>query len=154
MTATIRLVIAGSRTVSPSLEDIDREVAVLWAIASGLELHDVTGEIAARHLLEVICGDAAGADTAGEIWARHRGVPVHHEPITRADIEQHGKYAGPRMRNRRMAERGTHLLAFWDGVSAGTADMVCRMVARGKPAFVVPTRPRPRGRRQQGGRSS
>lgn len=96
-------------------------------------------------LLEHLAGDLPTvADACGSLWARHHQIPLHHEPIVPADIAEHGKYLGPRMRNRRMAERGDVLLAFWDGVSGGTSDMVCRMVARGKPVRVVPYRPRPR----------
>lgn len=146
MTPTIRLIIAGSRTVAPTIEEIDCAVLDLVERAMNLtEVDDYHGPDGARGprywIAEVICGDARGADAAGARWAAARGIQVHHEPIVPDDIARHGKYAGPRMRNRRMAERGTHLLAFWDGVSAGTADMVTRMVARRKPAIVVPTRP-------------
>lgn len=116
------MVIAGSRTVSPTIEDIDAA------------------------LTEVICGDAAGADTCGALWARSRGIPLHHEPVTQDDYAQHGRYMGPKMRNRRMAERGDALLAFWDGTSGGTADMVTRMVARDKPVRVVPYKPTARSK--------
>jgi hypothetical protein len=118
----VKLVIAGSRTVSPTIEDIDAA------------------------LTEVICGDAAGADTCGALWARSRGIPLHHEPVTQDDYAQHGRYMGPKMRNRRMAERGDALLAFWDGTSGGTADMVTRMVARDKPVRVVPYKPTARSK--------
>lgn len=152
MTPTIRLVIAGSRTVDPALEDIDRAVEDLVIDVYDARPGDFAEHGRTSYVLEVISGDARGADTAGERWAKARGIPVHREPITREDIERHGKYVGPRMRNRRMAERGTHLIAFWDGVSAGTADMVTRMVARGKPACVVPYKaaPRSKPRRKDG----
>jgi len=132
----MRLIIAGSRTVSPTIEDIDREARELLLDLLAVD-SDKPVEFTA-HFTEVICGDASGADSAGAHWARHHGIPLHHEPITREDMAVHGKYLGPKMRNRRMAERGTHLLAFWDGKSGGTADMVCRMVAREKMARVVP----------------
>lgn len=135
----MKLIIAGSRTVSPTIADIDREmVTVLHRI--GLTLcadRDYKDAVT-----EVISGDANGADMAGAEWAKARGIPVHLDPVTPRDYAEHGKYLGPRRRNRRMAERGDALLAFWDGVSGGTADMVTRMLARGKPAFVVPYKPR------------
>jgi hypothetical protein len=135
----VKLVIAGSRTVSPTIAEIDDALAQAlfdWHIPLCAD------KGFADRVLEVICGDAAGVDFAGEQWARARGIPIHHEPITAGDIAQHGKYVGPRMRNRRMAERGTHAIIFWDGVSAGSADMACRMVARSKPVRVVPCKPR------------
>lgn len=96
---------------------------------------------------EVVCGDARGGDYAGNRWAIHHGIPVHHEPILEEDIRRYGKYLGPRMRNRRVAERADVGIAFWDGKSGGTADFVCRMVARMKHVSVVPTRPTVRTRR-------
>ncbi len=133
----ISLIIAGSRTVRPTLADIDAALLLLLAPHSieAIKLDDVT---------EVISGEAHGADTCGREWAIRNKIPVHREPITPEDMA-HGKYLGPRWRNRRMAERGTHLLAFWDGISGGTSDMVCRMVARGKPVRVIPTRKYKRG---------
>jgi hypothetical protein len=142
VSAIVQLVIAGSRTVSPTIEEIDRAVENLVIDVYGARPGDFAEHGRGTYVLEVICGDAAGADSAGEQWARSRGIPIHHEPITPADIAQHGKYAGPRMRNRRMAERGTHAIIFWDGVSAGSADMCTRMVARNKPVGVVPCKPR------------
>lgn len=129
----MKLIIAGSRTVSPTIDDIDAAFDDLVIVRMDVR--------------EVICGDAAGADTAGARWAQARGVLIHHEPVTQADYETHGRYLGPKMRNRRMAERGDGLIAFWDGTSRGTADMVTRMVARGKPVRVVPMKAAARSRR-------
>lgn len=92
-------------------------------------------------IIEVICGCAPGADLAGERWAKAVGVPVHHEPITKEDVQRWGKYLAPKMRNRRMAERGDLAIVFWDGKSSGSPDLVARMVGRGKVVSVVPTRP-------------
>lgn len=133
----MRLVIAGSRTVSPTLAEVEAGIATL---------RQRYGDLVVAVIEEVISGDAAGADNAGAAWAVTNGVPVHHEPIQRDDITTHGKYLGPRMRNRRMAERGDAALLFWDGRSGGTADMCIRMVARGKPVLVVPMRARSRRR--------
>jgi hypothetical protein len=126
----ISLIIAGSRTVRPSLADIDATFDDLLFVRA--DVH------------EVVCGGANGGDAAGREWAIRNKIPVHLEPITPEDMS-HGKYLGPRWRNRRMAERGTHLIAFWDGISGGTSDMVCRMVARDKPVRVIPTRKHRRG---------
>lgn len=144
MTATIRLVIAGSRTVYPSIADIDREVREmlleLWAADPNEPVRF------AEHIIEVISGRSpgGGADDAGEAWARHHGIPVHPEPITDADWERWGKYLAPKARNARMAERATHALCFWDRKSNGTTDMHARMGIRGKPSRIVPYEPRRR----------
>lgn len=69
---------------------------------------------------EVISGTARGADRLGEQWAREYGFSVIRMP---ADWESHGKAAGY-IRNEEMAKIGTHLVAFWDGQSRGTRNMI------------------------------
>lgn len=142
----VRLIIAGSRGCNPTDEQITAEVAKLpvdWGEAGA------TPEMIRVRIVEVVCGDAAGSDLAGERWARGLGIPVHHEPIREEDIRQFGKYLGPRMRNRRMAERGTHAIVFWDGMSGGTPDMAIRMLCRGKHVQAVPCRREARRARRQ-----
>lgn len=68
----------------------------------------------------VISGNARGADLAGELWAHANAVPVMLIP---AQWGAHGKSAGP-IRNASMAKRGTYLVAFWDGKSKGTKNMI------------------------------
>ncbi len=122
------VIIAGSRTVSPSVEEIDEAISKLF----NAELWS------AGWWTEVVCGCAPGGDRAGERWAKAKNIAVHHEPITEELVKQYGKWLAPKMRNRRMAERAGGALVFWDGTSSGSADMVCRMVARGKPVEVIP----------------
>lgn len=151
-TRTIRLIIAGSRTVSPTIADIDREVRALVEDEWGLELDDYDhhgGPL--PFVLEVISGRSpgGGADLAGEAWAKHRGIPVHPEPITEEDVRRWGKYLAPKARNGRMAERATHALCFWDRASNGTTDMHARMGIRGKPSRIVAYERRPGRRRER-----
>lgn len=47
-----------------------------------------------------------------------------------------GKRAGP-IRNAQMAEKGTHLLAFWDGESNGTKNMISEAKKRNLEVRVV-----------------
>ncbi len=129
------IIIAGSRTVSPTVEEIDAAIAKL----------DPGGLLwVPDEWDEIVCGMASGADLAGKAWAEARGKSVHKEPITTDDIQRLGKYLGPRMRNRRMSERADGAILFWDGKSGGTADMAIRMLARHKPCEVVPWAPRRR----------
>lgn len=81
-------------------------------------LHNITEEIF------VVCGMARGADTLGERYAKERGYEIHYFP---ADWDKHGKSAGY-IRNREMAENADALVAFWDGKSRGTKNMI--MLAR------------------------
>lgn len=84
---------------------------------------------------EVVCGEAAGADTFGKKWAYSQTpkVPVKSFP---ADWDTHGSAAGP-IRNGEMAEYADALIVFiWDG-SRGSANMLKQMQNRNKPCFVV-----------------
>ena len=69
----------------------------------------------------VISGDAfEGADRFGIEWAEERiKMP--------ADWKAHGKAAGP-IRNQQMAQAADGLIAFWDGRSRGTKDMIEKAV--------------------------
>ncbi len=127
-----RVVIAGSRTVSPSVEEIDDAIGKLPLDFGGTPIY-LPGD-----WTEVICGCAPGGDRAGQRWAEAKQIPVHHEPITEALVKQYGKWLAPKMRNRLMAERGDAAIVFWDGTSSGSADMACRMLARGKAVEVIP----------------
>jgi len=124
----MKLIIAGSRTVSPTPEEISNELRCMEKPENGIRIDPY------EDITEVVSGTADGADAAGEAWADSCRIPVRRFPAAWAI---HGKAAG-KLRNREMAEYGDALLAFWDGMSSGTCDMVTRMVARGKPVRVVP----------------
>lgn len=124
----IKLIIAGSRSLHPTPEEIDAVFDDLLFIAADVSL--------------VISGKAPGADRAGEEWAKARGKPIEGYPIIGADTVPFGRKLAPKMRNRRMAEVGDMAIVFWDGISGGSADMVTRMVARDKPVRVVPMKAR------------
>lgn len=143
----IRLVIAGSKGCDPTDMQIETAVAEILCLDTRQDRGVV--EMQLRECVEeVICGCAPGADRAGERWAKLVGVPVHSEPITAEDVRRWGKYAAPKQRNRRMAERATHALCFWDGMSSGTPDMALRMIIRGKPVVAVPCHRRKRQPKQ------
>jgi len=84
---------------------------------------------------EVVSGGAQGVDRLGEEWAKLNSIPVKVYP---ADWERHGKAAGP-IRNAEMSIYAGGLIAFWDGVSKGTAHMIDMMRDRKKLAYVVRT---------------
>lgn len=142
----VKLIIAGSRTVYPTFEQIDADVLRLpiWG--------DITPDIAriGEVVVQVIGGRSpgGGADDAGEAWAIARGLPFHPEPITDEDYRVHGKYLGPKMRNRRMANIADIALIYWNGHSGGSADICIRMQARGKPTLVIPIKSTRKPKRQ------
>ena len=70
--------------------------------------------------ITVVCGKAREADTLGERYAEERGYAVHYLPV---DWDRYGKSAGY-IRNEEMAKNADALVAFWDGKSRGTKDMI------------------------------
>lgn len=76
-----------------------------------------------------------GADFYGERWAFE---PYNRYTVMRfhPDWDTHGRAAGP-IRNREMADFAEYLVAFWDGVSAGTRDMIDVATAKGLYVHVV-----------------
>lgn len=81
--------------------------------------------------IEIVSGGATGADALGERYAIENGYK-----LTRftADWDRFGKAAGP-IRNEQMAIYANYLIAFWDGASNGTGDMVNRAKRRGIPTI-------------------
>jgi hypothetical protein len=124
----VKLCIFGSRNLLPSIEEIDDEVAHI-----DTRYLDEAGQVRHGRVTQVVSGCASGADLAGERWAKERGVWIERFP---ADWNKHGKGAGP-IRNRAMAVYADVGLAFWNGSSSGTANMVCTMVELNKPVRVV-----------------
>ena len=78
----------------------------------------LSGYIAVKDV--VITGGCRGVDQIAHDWA-HRMFAKNE--VHQADWETHGKAAGP-MRNRQMAEDADLLVAFWDGMSRGTKNMI------------------------------
>lgn len=70
--------------------------------------------------ITVVCGQARGADTLGERYAKERGYSIAYFP---ADWKKYGKRAGY-LRNEQMAQNADALVAFWDGQSRGTGHMI------------------------------
>lgn len=78
----------------------------------------------------IVHGNAKGADRIAGQEGQKLGHLIEEHP---ADWETHGKRAGY-LRNAHMASLGADLcLAFWDGRSRGTSDMVDRAETHGIP---------------------
>lgn len=98
---------------------------------------------------EIVCGKADGADALGEKWAKKWGIPVKEFPApwddikdkpyyqlgTRHDGKQYWKAAGP-YRNGQMRNYADVLVAFWNGKSKGTRDMINQMLEAKKEVHV------------------
>jgi hypothetical protein len=73
--------------------------------------------------ITIICGEAIGADSLGRRYAKENDIQIESYPVTSEDWEMYGKRAGY-LRNVKMAETATHLIAFWNGYSKGTEHMI------------------------------
>lgn len=86
--------------------------------------------------VEIISGGAKGADSLGERYAREFGYKLKRFP---ANWNKYGKAAGP-IRNKEMAlyaaEAKGVLVAFWDGSSRGTYDMITRAEEYGLEVYI------------------
>lgn len=105
----MRVIIAGSRSI--------KDIALVEAAVSE----------SGFAVSQVVSGTATGVDLLGEQWAARRRIPVARFP---ADWDRYGKRAG-HIRNRKMAENADALVAIWDGVSKGTANMIEQASAMG-----------------------
>lgn len=85
------------------------------------------------HEVVIVSGHATGADSLGERYAAERGYKVELFP---ADWNAYGKSAGIR-RNKQMAEIANALIAFWDGQSRGTKNMIDEASARHLPTKII-----------------
>ena len=81
----------------------------------------------------IVSGTARGADQLGERWAEENGHEVIRMP---ADWNRYGKAAGYK-RNEEMAKTAKGLVAFWDGNSRGTSNMIDIAKREGLRVLVV-----------------
>lgn len=101
-----RLIVCGSR----SYRDYDRLAADLDRL--------LVDQLPAVTIVTGAC--PSGADALAARYARERGLLLYEMP---AQWDKWGKWAGP-IRNRQMADYGHACVAYWDGRSRGTADMI------------------------------
>jgi len=97
------IIIAGSRTIT-DYETVKSHLNQLIPVKE-----DIT----------IISGGAKGVDKLGEYYANEYNLPL---TIIPANWDKYGKSAGYK-RNEEMANTATHLIAFYDGLSKGTAHM-------------------------------
>lgn len=100
----MKTIIAGSRTID------DEEV-----IHQAIQIFNKEGFT----LTELVSGTAKGVDKTAESVCNGK-VPIKRFP---ANWNEFGRAAGP-IRNKQMAEYADALIAIWDGLSSGTANMI------------------------------
>jgi hypothetical protein len=84
-------------------------------------------------LTEIVSGCASGIDSDAIEFAEKYKIKLKKFP---ADWDKYGGLAGPR-RNLEMAQYSDALLLIWDGKSRGSANMLSRMKAMGKPIYEI-----------------
>ena len=117
----IKIIIAGGRDFT----DQDKGFPALDDLLLQYDMEN--GDYFGAELVEVVCGEARGADTLGKEWAILRGASVKSFP---ADWDKHGRAAGP-IRNGEMADYADILVAFWDGKTKGTKNMIDQALSKG-----------------------
>lgn len=105
-----KIIIAGSRTFN-DYELVRKTMSALFGNISPSQMEIISGHC------------PSGADRLGEMFAERNGIRLTLFP---ADWDKHGKAAGP-IRNKQMSEYVSsdgYLVAFWDGKSRGTKNMI------------------------------
>lgn len=115
-----RVIVAGSRGFGKS--------SLLYAA-----LDNLLSKVKENDEIVIVSGGANGADKLGEQYAKERGYKLQVYP---ADWDQYGKAAGP-IRNKQMAENADALVAFWDGKSRGTKNMIDEAAKHGLKRRIV-----------------
>ena len=116
----MKLIIAGSRTLSPSPNEIAQ-----FLVDNGISRLRIT---------EVVSGGANGVDRCGELYAAQFNIPTKLFP---ADWKTHKKAAGP-IRNKQMATYAdAALVIMMVGGSKGSMNLVNHMKQLNKPVYIV-----------------
>lgn len=112
----MKVIIAGPRDFLVFIAEVDRAVK-----ASGF------------HVSEVVSGQSAGVDRAGEIWAIRTMTPLHYFPVNWAK----GHRAGPD-RNEQMADYADALIVIrrFGQLTRGTLDMLKKADAASIPHYI------------------
>ncbi len=87
--------------------------------------------------VEIVSGHAKGVDSLGESYAGEHSIQLKVFP---ADWKRYGKAAGP-IRNREMLtyalEQTPIVVAFWNGTSRGTKDMITQAKKAGAEVHII-----------------
>lgn len=111
----IKVVIGGTRTFN------DYELLCCFADKCLLNQKDKD--------ITIISGGCRGTDKLGERYAKDRGYNLE---VFNADWDRYGKKAGV-LRNEEMVKNADYVIAFWDGVSPGTFNLLSLAKRYGKP---------------------
>ena len=119
--ATLRIIVAGSRSITNSK-----------TIYSKLDY--LVSNISDKTNIEIVSGMCRGPDMIGRQWAIDNDIKYKDMP---ADWDGPHKRGAGMARNIDMAWYGTHLAAFYDGVSPGTKNMIYTATKSGLVVKVI-----------------
>lgn len=122
MSKAFKLIIAGGRDFA----DYELMESVITKIREQLAREAFTDII-------IVSGEARGADLMGETYATNYKLKIDRYP---AYWKRDGRGAGF-ARNRRMGEAADGLIAFWDGKSKGTKNMIDVMNSNDKRVAII-----------------
>lgn len=103
------------------------------ATTLAMTINNLAHGIYADKAISIVTGMAPGADLLAYYFAVKHNVVAHKFP---ADWNKHGKSAGM-IRNKQMGDFADGLLAFWDGKSRGTKQMIEYMQSLRKPVDII-----------------
>lgn len=110
----MKIAIVGSRNITEEIYD-----SLCEAIPIGASM--------------VISGGANGVDALAEKYAIENRLPLM---VIRPEYDKYGKCA-PLERNKKIIEQADYVLAFWDGKSRGTAQVIDTCVRTYVPVKVI-----------------
>ena len=133
----MKIIVAGSRSIT----DYELVKRVIFEVLAKYTIMSL-------QIVEIVSGRADGVDLLGERWADENNVkktlfPAAWDdlvtPPVKIKINKFGKIYNALAgfnRNAKMADYADTLIAFWDGKSTGTKDMIDCMAAKGKSYYL------------------
>lgn len=145
----MKLIIAGSRSIK-DYADVKRALLAKGTLkvydGCGYEMDDRSVWERYGMTIEVVSGCAPGVDRLGELFAQKAKLPIIPKPAawkvmtpgcrvkTNSAGEKYNADAG-HIRNKEMGDEADVLLAVWDMISPGTAQMMDYMRSLKKPVY-------------------
>lgn len=86
--------------------------------------------------IELVSGSARGVDDMAKIFAKDYDFKFTEFPVTSEEWRMIGRGAGM-VRNKRMIKYGDCVVAFWDGKSKGTKNLIHLAKEYSKPLYII-----------------
>lgn len=124
-----------------SIKNPNRTIAVVGSRTVGRDNLCTIGRVCVelfgrlnKHTDTILSG---GCGSGADYWAKALSGKGGFQYLEAPALWQaHGKAAGP-LRNKTIAQHCTHMVAVWDGKSAGTKQAIDAAMFLGKPVWIV-----------------